>query len=184
MTPEAALTKLAYVLSKSDWDTSTKRSMMETNLRGELTAGRSIAMQDWDLVDAVGRSLRISSPAEFKELGSILFPAMMNAAVLAKDVTKLESLKRYVSLVSSHFHRKYLICISNLCFIYTHFLLQGADISQPNADDRTALHIACCEGDITVVRLLLKMGANVHIKDRFNRTPLTDAIEYDRHEVW
>jgi len=34
-----------------------------------------------------------------------------------------------------------------------------------------------------VVRRLLKMGANVHIKDRFSRTPLTDAIEYDRHEV-
>lgn len=52
-----------------------------------------------------------------------------------------------------------------------------------NADDRTALHIACCEGDIKVVRCLLKMGANIHIKDRFDRTPLTDAIEYDRHEV-
>lgn len=34
-----------------------------------------------------------------------------------------------------------------------------------------------------VVQHLLKMGANVHIKDRFDRTPLTDAIEYDRHEV-
>lgn len=27
------------------------------------------------------------------------------------------------------------------------------------------------------------MGANVHIKDRFNRTPLIDAIEFDHHEV-
>ena len=27
------------------------------------------------------------------------------------------------------------------------------------------------------------MGANVHIKDRFNRTPLIDAIEFDQHEV-
>ncbi|XP_014218440.1 L-asparaginase [Copidosoma floridanum] len=154
MTPEAALTKLSYILSKSEWDTKTKRSMMETSLRGELTAGRSIALQDWDLVDAVGRSLRISSPAEFKELGSILFPAMMNAAVMAKDISKLTSLKGY-----------------------------GADISQTNADNRTALHVACCEGDISVVRYLLKMGANVHIKDRFNRTPLTDAIEHDYHEM-
>lgn len=97
MTPEAALTKLAYVLSKTEWDTATKRLMMETSLRGELTAGRSVTLQDWDLVDAVGRSLRISSPTEFKELGAILFPAMMNAAVLAKDTMKLSSLKRYVS---------------------------------------------------------------------------------------
>ncbi|XP_050444939.1 L-asparaginase-like [Cataglyphis hispanica] len=154
MTPEAALTKLAYVLSKREWDTETKRQMMETNLRGELTAGRPPTMQDWDLVEAVARSLRLSSAAELQELGSILFPAMLNAAVIRRDIVKLESLQRY-----------------------------GANISQTNADGRTALHIACCEGDIKVVRRLLKMGANVHIKDRFNRTSLTDAIEYDRHEI-
>ncbi|XP_012226364.2 L-asparaginase 1 [Linepithema humile] len=154
MTPEAALTKLAYVLSKREWDTETKRQMMQTNLRGELTAGRPPTMQDWDLVEAVARSLRLSSAAELQELGSILFPAMLNAAVIRRDIMKLESLKGY-----------------------------GADISQINADGRTALHIACCEGDINVVRRLLKMGANVHVKDRFDRTPLTDAIEYDHHEI-
>lgn len=53
-----------------------------------------------------------------------------------------------------------------------------------NADGRTALHIACCEGDVQVVRHLLQMGAIVHAKDRFNRTPLIDAIEYDHHEVF
>lgn len=154
MTPEAALTKLAYVLSKNDWDTETKRQMMQTNLRGELTAGRPPTIQDWDLVEAVARSLRLSSAAELQDLGSILFPAMLNAAVVRHDIIKLESLKGY-----------------------------GADISQANADGRTALHIACCEGDMKVVQRLLKMGANVHIKDRFDRTPLTDAIEYDRHEI-
>ena len=108
MTPEAALTKLAYVLSKTEWDVETKRAMMETNLRGELTAGRSVTLHDWDLVDAVGRSLRINSPQEFKELGAILFPAMMNAAVMSKDLAKLESLKRYVSL-------------SLRCFVYNNY---------------------------------------------------------------
>ncbi|XP_053984145.1 L-asparaginase 1 [Hylaeus volcanicus] len=154
MTPEAALTKLSYVLSKKEWDTEMKRQMMQTNLCGELTAGRPPQLQDLDLVEAVARSLRISSTAEFQELGTILFPAMLNAAVLARDVVKLESLKGY-----------------------------GADISQRNADGRTALHIACCEGDLNVVQCLLRMGANVHIKDRFDRTVLTDAIEYDHHEI-
>ncbi|RLU16364.1 hypothetical protein DMN91_012124 [Ooceraea biroi] len=154
MTPEAALTKLAYVLSKREWDVETKRQMMQTNLRGELTSGRPPTIQDWDLVEAVARSLRLSSAAELQELGSILFPAMLNAAVIRRDIVKLESLKGY-----------------------------GADISQPNADGRTALHIACCVGDVKVVRHLLKMGANVHIKDHFDRTPLTDAIEHDHHEI-
>jgi hypothetical protein len=103
MTPEAALTKLAYVLSKSEWDTNTKRVMMETNLRGEMTSNRSDSMQDWDLVDSIGRSLRISSPTEFKELGTIFFPAMLSAAVLAKDTVKLDSLKRYVSFIDFFF---------------------------------------------------------------------------------
>ncbi|KZC06227.1 L-asparaginase, partial [Dufourea novaeangliae] len=154
MTPEAALTKLAYVLSKKEWDTETKRQMMQTNLRGELTAGRPPFLQDLDLVEAVARSLRLSSTVERQELGTILFPAMLNAAVLARDTIKLESLKDY-----------------------------GADISQTNADGRTALHIACCEGDLNVTRCLLRMGANVHIKDRFDRTPLTDAVEYDQHDI-
>lgn len=34
ITPEAALTKLAYVLSKDDWSTQKKREMMTTNLAG------------------------------------------------------------------------------------------------------------------------------------------------------
>ena len=32
LTPEAALTKLCYVLSKSEWDPETKRKMIQTNL--------------------------------------------------------------------------------------------------------------------------------------------------------
>lgn len=154
MTPEAALTKLAYILSKKDWDTETKRQLMQTNLRGELSAGRPPTLQDLDLVEAVARSLRLSSAVELHDLGAILFPAMLNAAVVRRDTVKLEALKGY-----------------------------GADISLTNSDGRTALHIACCEGDVNVVRRLLKMGSNVHIKDRFNRTPLTDAIDFDHHVI-
>lgn len=154
MTPEAALTKLAYVLSKTEWDTKTKRNMMQTNLRGELTIGQSPTLEDWDLVEAVTRSLKLSSTAELQQRSTILFPAMFSAAAIKRDITELETLKRY-----------------------------GGDISQPNADGRTALHVACCEGDITIVRRLLEMGANVHIKDRFDRTPLTDAIECDHHDI-
>ncbi|XP_066596945.1 L-asparaginase isoform X2 [Prorops nasuta] len=154
LTPEAALTKLAYVLSKKDWSIEMKKDSIQINLRGELSNGKVSTIQDLDLVEAVASSLRISSAKELQELGSILFPAMLNAAVLRRDVKKLESLKR--------------------C---------GADISQQNADGRTALHIACREGDLKIVQSLLKMGASVHIQDRFGRTPLTEAIENDHHEI-
>ncbi|KAH7952123.1 hypothetical protein HPB52_018942 [Rhipicephalus sanguineus] len=43
MTPEAALTKLAYVLSKSEWTLDEKKKKLQENLRGELTTGPSDA---------------------------------------------------------------------------------------------------------------------------------------------
>ncbi|CAK9808825.1 unnamed protein product [Anthophora plagiata] len=154
MTPEAALTKLAYVLSKKEWDLKTKCQMMQTNLRGELTAPSLSNLRNLDLVEVLARALRLSSMAERKELSAILFPVMLNAAVKSHDVAKLETLRKY-----------------------------GANLSQQNEDGRTALHIACCEGNLNVVRSLLQMGASVHIKDRFSRTPLIDAIEFDHHEI-
>lgn len=39
MTPEAALTKLSYVLSKREWTLEEKKKMLQADLRGELTIG-------------------------------------------------------------------------------------------------------------------------------------------------
>lgn len=39
MTPEAALTKLSYVLSKHEWTLEEKKKMLQADLRGELTIG-------------------------------------------------------------------------------------------------------------------------------------------------
>lgn len=113
MTPEAALTKLAYVLSKEEWDMQTKLEMMQTNLRGELTAGRPPHLEDLDLVEAVARSLKISSTTEYQELGSILFPAMLNAAVRSRDIIKLEALKTYVNIYNWYIFFLNLISFSN-----------------------------------------------------------------------
>lgn len=64
--------------------------MMQCNLRGELTSGSGPSdLQDFDLVDAVARSLRISTPTELSQLGATLFPAMLNTAVLENDIKKV-----------------------------------------------------------------------------------------------
>lgn len=154
MTPEAALAKLAYVLSNTEWDIKKKQRIMQSNLRGELTSSQLPFMFETDLVNAVARSLKLSSRVEFQELTSILFPAMLNAAVVKYDIDKLKSLMEY-----------------------------GANISQTNVDGRTALHIACCQGNLNIVQELLKMGANVNKKDRYHRTPLIEAIDGDHHEI-
>lgn len=155
MTPEAALTKLAYVLSKNDWDIEKKRKMMQTNLRGELTPRQPPCIDKLNLVNAVATSLNLSSKAEFQELSSILFPAILNAAVLKCDITELESLLNEY----------------------------GADISQKNVDGRTTLHVACSKGNLTIVQRLLTFGANVHARDRFDHTPLIDAIDCNHHDI-
>ncbi|GBP17056.1 L-asparaginase [Eumeta japonica] len=85
--------------------------MMQSNLRGELTSNCGPKMEEYDLVDAVARSLHLSSPQELSQLGATLFPAMLNTAVIAGDIQKINNLKAY-----------------------------GADLSGVNHDHRTALH--------------------------------------------
>lgn len=129
--------------------------MMKSNLRGELTCSSGPSeMQDFDLVEAVARSLRISTPNELKQLGATLFPAMLNSAVIDNDIKKVDQLKSY-----------------------------GANLSGQNQDLRTALHIAAAEGKIEIVKHLLLNGAAVHLRDRYDRTPLTEAIHGDYHEI-
>ncbi|XP_066993710.2 L-asparaginase 1 [Anabrus simplex] len=155
MTPEAALTKLSYVLSKSDWDLDMKRKMMRSNLRGELTTSSQVTqVKEWDLVDAVAHTLDLHSNKEQQHLRTILYPAIVTAAVQEGSIDKLRQLKEY-----------------------------GANLSACNADARTPLHIACCEGNLETVRYLLSNGASVHAKDRYKRTPLMDAINFDHHDV-
>lgn len=154
MTPEAALTKLSYVISKEEWNLETKKTMMQNNLRGELTNGKGPELQDYDLVDAVARSLHLSTPKELEQLGAVLFPAMVNASVVNGDIAKIDMLKSY-----------------------------GANLSAVNYDMRTALHVACAEGKEEVVKHLLLNGAAVHIRDRYDRSPLSEAINHDHHEI-
>ncbi|XP_055589321.1 L-asparaginase isoform X2 [Uranotaenia lowii] len=154
MTPEAALAKLAYVLSKDDWNLETKKLMMKNNLRGEMTHEKTPEIQEYDLIDAVARTLHLNSQKELSQLKSSLFPAMINTAVLAGDIGKLNNLKSY-----------------------------GANLSAENYDHRTPLHVACSEGNLEVVQFLLQNGAAVHIRDRYDRTPLMDAILNDQHQI-
>ncbi|XVE88283.1 hypothetical protein DITRI_Ditri19aG0057200 [Diplodiscus trichospermus] len=59
----------------------------------------------------------------------------------------------------------------------------GINVNFGDIDDRTALHIAACQGQTDVVSLLLQRDANVESKDRWGSTPLADAIHYKKHDV-
>ncbi|XP_039961428.1 L-asparaginase [Bactrocera tryoni] len=154
MTPEAALTKLSYVLGKTGLTLEQRKELMQINLRGELTSSVGAKMEEFDLVDAVARSMHLSTPEELGQMCATLFPAMINTAVQEGDITKITNLKAY-----------------------------GADLSCVNHDHRTALHLACNQGNIAVVNHLLMNGVSVHIRDHYDRTPLLEAISGDHHEI-
>lgn len=128
--------------------------MMESNLRGELTSTKPLKLDEFGLIDAVARSLQISSPKELSELGETLFPAMINSAVVSGNTNQIDMLKGH-----------------------------GANLSTENHDRRTALHIACCEGNEKMVKHLLAYGVSVHVRDRHDRTALMEAIAQDHHGI-
>nr|CAD7601520.1 unnamed protein product [Timema genevievae] len=99
MTMEAALAKLSYVLSKN-WDIVTKREMMSTNLRGELTTEESRCREvREDAVTLVAKSspMSASSPGQVAEL---MCPALPCDAVVQED--DLANLARWKQSVSRY----------------------------------------------------------------------------------
>jgi len=59
----------------------------------------------------------------------------------------------------------------------------GVEPMEADYDDRTALHLASCEGHLSVVQLLLQHKADVTAKDRFGWNALDDAVRHGHKEV-
>ena len=169
LTPEAALTKLSYVLSKDEWDIDTKRQMMNTNIAGEMTvlnfkedeskkANTLVADNEGvTLIEAVAKALHITSSEEMEGLTEVLLPSIMCAAVYTGNRAKLEALRASYGISS--------------------------DAALADYDQRTPLHVAASEGKVSIVEYLLKNGASVHARDRNDATPLVDAIREGHTEV-
>eukprot|EP01018_Ginkgo_biloba_P027370 Gb_18118 [translate_table: standard] len=62
-------------------------------------------------------------------------------------------------------------------------LLEGVSPDIQDYDKRTALHLAASEGHASIVELLLAYKAKVNPKDRWKRTPLTDAKRYEHKDI-
>ncbi|KAL3968956.1 hypothetical protein ACER0C_028913 [Sarotherodon galilaeus] len=157
MTPEAALSKLSYVLAKKELDLEAKKKMMTENLRGEMItdlAGAKLCLSDSRFIQVIAKSLSVSCKEELEAIRDALTPTLACAAAKIGDIEALKALKEMGS---------------NLCL--------------GDYDGRTPLHVAACEGHLKMVQYLLSHGASVHAKDRYGDTPLCNAVRFRRKEV-
>eukprot|EP00928_Gymnodinium_smaydae_P038698 TRINITY_DN26634_c0_g1_i1.p1 TRINITY_DN26634_c0_g1~~TRINITY_DN26634_c0_g1_i1.p1 ORF type:complete len:2686 (+),score=507.28 TRINITY_DN26634_c0_g1_i1:210-8060(+) len=64
--------------------------------------------------------------------------------------------------------------------------LKGVDVmvDEGDYDQRTALHLAACNGHLVVVQCLVeRYGASLISKDRFGHTPMDDAVREHRQDI-
>ncbi|MCA9311046.1 MAG: glutaminase A, partial [Phycisphaerales bacterium] len=54
-------------------------------------------------------------------------------------------------------------------------VVRGADVRGADYDGRTPLHLAAADGRLDSVELLLRLGADPTVRDRWNNTPVEDA---------
>ncbi|XP_004082351.1 60 kDa lysophospholipase isoform X3 [Oryzias latipes] len=157
MTPEAALSKLSYVLAKKNLGLDAKKKLMAQNLRGEMNIdleGAKLCLSNSRFIQVIAKSLSISCKEELEAIRDALTPPLTCAAARIGDIDALEALKEMGS---------------NLCL--------------GDYDGRTPLHVAACEGHFKVVQYLLSHGASVYVKDRYGDTPLSNAVRFRHKDV-
>ncbi|CAG0881117.1 unnamed protein product [Cyprideis torosa] len=155
MTPETAISKLSYVLSKSEWPMEMKKQKLMESLRGELTkyevAGPSSNLV---FITAIGKSLGLTTSQELEHLREAILPCILNSATQIAEVSHVQDI-----------------------------IDQGADPSTSDYDLRTPIHIAASEGNLRMVEMLLQKGARIHEKDRNGHTALQNAIDFGHLDV-
>ncbi|XP_047193577.1 60 kDa lysophospholipase isoform X2 [Scophthalmus maximus] len=157
MTPEAALSKLSYVLAKDKLDLDAKKKLMGRNLRGEMSvdlAGAKLCLSDSRFIQVIAKSLSVSCKEELEAIRDALTPPLACAAAKIGDIEALQALKE-----------------------------MGTNLCLGDYDGRTPLHIAACEGHLKLVEYLLGHGATVYAKDRYGDTPLCNAVRFRHKEV-
>ena len=156
MTTEAALTKLAYLLSL-DLPHADVRKLVSTDIRGELSRQerRRFSFRERTFVDSVTQVLtRGAVLGSDPEVERALFPVLLCAAGQRGDTAALVRMAE-----------------------------DGINLSAADYDGRTALHLAAAEGHTAAVRYLLQQGADANAVDRWGRTPIEDALQREHGTV-
>lgn len=165
-------------------------------VRNALTGGADVSYVDYDRRTAlhVACSEGHAELAEFLLLNGAPPDAVdkkkrtpVDDAITNGHRDVLRILKRYGAKIPRHMHETdgyHLHCLGvelieesakgnerdvKQCLDY------GADVNFKHYDKRTALHLACVEGHLEIVQILLDAGADTEVEDRWGRSPLEEA---------
>lgn len=148
MTTEAALTKLAFLLSQDDVPDHEIPRFVQTDLRGELTpllGPPRMTFKERRFVREVARALGQHHDAA---IGRALYPMLLTSAAEHGDLDVIARL-----------------------------LAVGADPGAPSPDGRRPLHAAAAAGHEAVVTWLLARGADPQAQDAAGRTAHRVALD-------
>ncbi|CAE6517058.1 unnamed protein product [Rhizoctonia solani] len=204
MTPECALAKLSYLLSKKDLTPARVRELVSQPLRGELTLPAALTRPTTTSLDSIqdllSEILRLSQPsnvssdstgtapwsatashANSTELS--LLPYLMHLAVARDDPAS-------VANTASHpRHRPPQSAHGTPTNEQPHHLggpnqfAQGAANAPLPGSLHTPLHTAALQGSDRCTRALLEVGALVHVRDALDHTCLFYAARMRAREV-
>lgn len=184
MTPECALTKLSYLLSKASLSVAEVRDLMGTPLRGELTriAAEAHGMQSVQTTidERIGKIqgilshvVRLSSrkyntipvvpPITVNLVEDSPSPWTCTAAEATSTEASLLPLVTHLAVAKDDTHG-------------LNFCIRGDPVSEAanclDVSGRSPLHTAAINNSVKCAGLLLEKGALVHLRDALGHTPL------------
>ncbi|KAJ1309577.1 hypothetical protein OPQ81_006350 [Rhizoctonia solani] len=204
MTPECALAKLAYLLSKKDLTPASVRELVSQPLRGELTLPPPLTRPTTTSLDSIqdllSEILRLSQPASVSDDSTgtapwsatasdasstevALLPYLMHLAVARDDPASV------VNTASHPGRRPPQSAHGTPTAELPHHLsgpnqfAQGAANAPLPGSLHTPLHTAALQGSARCTRALLEVGALVHVRDALDHTCLFYAARVRAREV-
>ena len=103
---------------------------------------------------------------EIMLLKDALFPSLMCTAARKNNLSAVQQLVNAVSFNGNETFFNAVFFLKYHSFRFNSF--QGADVKAGDFDGRTPLHVAVCEGHEAMTELLIKSGALIHAKDRYD----------------
>ncbi|KAA8497877.1 putative serine/threonine-protein kinase WNK2 [Porphyridium purpureum] len=128
--------------------------------------------------------LSSSFVSESDRVGMAMSPASQLLEVEASEQSEksISAEQRQATQFKSNMLLLSYACRGRLQAIKTR-LKYGADVLFADYDRRTALHLACAEGHLSIVELLVEHGAEPEASDRWGTTPIDEAKKNNHVDV-